>query len=142
MLASSNRWRCRVDDDGDGSLGLRSFDVAAEPTLPVLHFLALLLADSFDVGVPDAELADHRIVDHSHPAPGHSSHGQFRVPRDSQLSHDEDVERRPECFCHFERDWNPATREPVNDHVVAISIAAESFGELSTCGGAVGKEGA
>jgi hypothetical protein len=54
------------------------------------------------------------------------------TPRQSQLSHDEHVQRRLEGLRHFEGDGNPAPRQPEHDDVAASRELAKPPGQDRT----------
>jgi hypothetical protein len=52
------------------------------------------------------------------------------VPRQAELAHDEDVERRIELAGDLERHRNASAGQPEDDRVPAPGVRAESIGEL------------
>src|SRR5579872_2816362 len=99
------------------------------PALAVKNLTAFdlaLLAGGYVVndGRRDLELFDYGMIQHPDASTGESAHGQFFVPWDAQLAHDEYIQIGMERMGDFESYGHTAARQRKHDH---IRIRDKSF---------------
>jgi lipooligosaccharide transport system ATP-binding protein len=92
---------------------------------------------ALEIRFVEAELANDRVVDHTHAAARDRSEGELLLSRCGELAHDEHVERCTETLRELERHRHTAARQTEHDEVVAATIVAQPLGERAAGLGSV-----
>ena len=101
---------------------------------------SLLVLDGGQVFVPDSQVADQVIIQHSHTVLGDCSDPQFGPSGGAELANDDDVERAGQVGCDRGTHDNAASGEAKNNRL-SISVLAEPVGELRACVDAIVEHG-
>jgi hypothetical protein len=127
-----------IIDDNDDTVGeLQRWTVAAIEALAPLELETLARSYLINDGTGDAQLANDRFAHHAHVPDGDGAHRELRLARNTELTHEEHVERSPELARHFQSHRDATTRQPQDDDVLAISVGGEPRGELLAGVGAI-----
>jgi hypothetical protein len=86
--------------------------------------------DLLDERAWNVELADEVFAQHAHATKGYRAHRKLRVSGNAQLANEKDVERGAKRARDFARHGNAAAGQREHDHVWAVRICTEVFGEL------------
>jgi len=92
----------------------------------------LRLGYSVDVSVTHTSHSDEIAVQHPNAPTRDRADGEFRLPRQAQLAHDEHVERYVERRRHLEPDGDSASRKGKDEYVGPVRIDAKFGGEPPT----------
>ena len=87
----------------------------AEPAHARLELRAFPLLDGREARCGDAAVAKHVIVQHARPALADGAHRDLGLPGETELAHDEHVERRVERRRDLRRDGHAAPRQAEHD---------------------------
>ena len=86
---------------------------------PPIQLSTFPLCDRLELDGADAARPDDLLVLNSYPVLADRPHGQLRLERSPQLSHDDDVERCAQGRCHLCGDGHTSTGQPEDDGPVA-----------------------
>src|SRR4029077_15665202 len=100
--------------------------------LAPLEFVALALKHGRDRALIDGERVDDFVVEHAHAARRERTHRELLAPGDSELAHDERIERRVQSARNLVRHRDASPWNPENDDVVAVCVAREITRELAS----------
>src|SRR5262249_29553342 len=79
--------------------------------------------------VGNAKFIYHVTVEDADAAAGDRAHGQFPLPGNAKLPHQQDVERNVQRLRYFECDHHAASGDREHHNVVAVSVSGEFGGE-------------
>lgn len=122
--------RQTVVDEDDGS----ARQIGEATIAPILTFAPFELGllhrcNTLYVLVAHTRDANEVLVEHAHATTGKGAHGQLFVPREAELSNDEDIEWHMKGLGNLESNGNAAARKGKNDHIATIRIRAQLGGK-------------
>jgi hypothetical protein len=112
--------------------------VERRPVSPIRNFPSpelplFTVRGPFDIARRDPQLLNHARIQHTDSSGGNRSHRQLFVPRNPELSDEEDVERSVQCQRDLERDRHPTTRKSQHSDVVPTGVGRELRAEGAAC---------
>src|SRR6478609_6263923 len=96
--------------------------------LSPLQFTSLPLRDSVEGLHIDSICPEHRVIDDPHSATRDRADAELLMAWQTQLSHDEDIERGIERDCNLERHRHAAPRQAKNEQVAPRGVAGGENG--------------
>ena len=127
-----------VDDQRGAAVERDALATAAESRRAAGELVALERLDGRQVGGAHAGSTENFLVDDPHVALADRSHRELRLVRDTELAHDDDVERRAERDGDLVRDGH-ATARQAEHHEVLGRQAGQSARELTPGVGSIGE---
>jgi hypothetical protein len=119
-----------VNDHRDPTVQIEALTAAPEPGDPVLELPSFVSLDGLPLIRGDLSPSDQVTVYDLEPTLADRAHRQLGLERQSELSHDDDVEGSLEYTGDLERHRNPTPRQPEDDNVLATQVL-EAPGKLT-----------
>jgi len=112
---------------------------ATEEPIAAVELEAFTRGHLLNQGRWNREVGNQNRAEHLYTAGGHRTHGEFGMPRHTQFSYEQHVERDAEPVRDLGRNGNAASGQCQNDNVGAISVLEELACQLPPSVGAIAK---
>jgi hypothetical protein len=129
-----------VIHQNDGPAGdIRGRAIAAIEPIAPRQLPQLARHDRVDFMFRNSETAHDFIVQNADTAGCDRAHCQLLVPRNAQLAHQKNIERRAERTSQLKSDGHPAARQGQDENIRPIGVSRQLLRELAAGIGAIAK---